>query len=91
MMDLSQKLAALLKRPARPADVPEGATRVRVLTPHGEATVAVEPTEDVAPGVAVLPAGWDTLDANRLLGPCALDPISGFPAFRSGVAAVSKA
>ncbi|MBS1151514.1 MAG: BisC [Myxococcaceae bacterium] len=71
-----------------PQSVPIGAQYVRLITPHGEVRVKVEATTQVAPGVAVLPAGWESLDVNRLLGPCALDPISGFPAFRGGVARV---
>jgi anaerobic selenocysteine-containing dehydrogenase len=74
-----------------PASVPAGAAFVRLVTPHGEARVKVEATLDVAPGVAVLPAGWDALNANALLGPTALDPISGFPSFRAGVARVEPA
>ncbi len=71
-----------------PASVPSGATFVRLVTAHGALRVKVEPTDSVAPEVAVLPAGWDALDVNRLLGGAALDPISGFPAFRSGAARV---
>ena len=71
-----------------PASVPANAAFVRLITPAGELRVRVEPTDTVAPGVAVLPAGWDSLNVNRLLGASALDPISGFPSFRSGIARV---
>ena len=69
-----------------PASVAGSPAFVRLVTPHGKVRVKVELTTDVAPGVAVLPAGWEGLDVNRLLGACSLDPISGFPSFRSGVA-----
>ena len=77
----------MLLHPATAASAGVSA-RARVVTPHGSAIVKVELTADVARDVAVLPAGWESLDVNRLLGPSALDAISGFPAFRAGVARV---
>jgi len=42
-------------------------------------------TEDVHPDAAVAPAGWETANVNVLHHPGRIDPISGFPAFRSGI------
>ena len=56
-----------------------------VVSPVGRVVLRVAVTTDVRPDVAVMPAGWEEANANALVDGERLDPISGFPAFRSGV------
>ena len=41
-------------------------------------------TADVHPESVVMPAGWDEANPNLLISNAACDPISAFPALRSG-------
>lgn len=75
---------------ARAAGVQQG-QRVAVVTPVGRIELGVRVTEDVHPEAAVLPAGWSEANANELTDDGRLDPLSGFPAFRSGVCRVEPA
>lgn len=59
--------------------------RVEVVSPHGRITLRAVVTDDVHPDCVVLPAGWEEANANLLIDAERRDPISGFPAFRSGV------
>ena len=69
---------------ARVAGVADG-QRAAVVSPVGRVVLRVAVTTDVRPDVAVMPAGWEEANANTLVDGERLDPISGFPAFRSGV------
>jgi formate dehydrogenase (coenzyme F420) alpha subunit len=72
---------------ARGARVADG-ERVAVVSPVGRVELRLVVTTDVQPDVAVMPAGWEEANANLLVDADLLDPISGFPAFRSGVCRV---
>jgi hypothetical protein len=50
--------------------------------------MAAHHDERVHPEVALLQGGWAQANANELTDDRARDPISGFPAFRSGVCRV---
>jgi len=65
--------------------------RVRVVSPKGEIELAMRVTDRVRPDTVVVPGGWEGACANRLTDPEALDPISGFPAFRSLVCRLEAA
>jgi anaerobic selenocysteine-containing dehydrogenase len=65
--------------------------RGAVISPHGRIELRVRVTDRVHPRTAVLPAGWARANANLLTNGAALDPISGFPAMRSGVCRVERA
>ncbi len=58
---------------------------VHVVSPYGSIVARAIVTEDVHPEAVVLPAGWAEANVNQLIAPDTKDPISGFPAFRSGV------
>ncbi len=58
---------------------------VAIVSPHGRVEMRLRVTADVHPDAAVAPAGWETANVNLLHHPKRRDPISGFPAFRSGV------
>jgi len=70
--------------PARAAGVADG-ERVAIVSPHGRVEMRLRITADVHRDAAVAPAGWESANVNVLHSPRRLDPISGFPAFRSGV------
>ncbi|MDP3157361.1 MAG: molybdopterin-dependent oxidoreductase [Archangium sp.] len=58
---------------------------VDVVSPHGRISIRAVVTEDVHPECVVMPAGWAEANPNLLISNSARDPISGFPALRSGV------
>jgi predicted molibdopterin-dependent oxidoreductase YjgC len=58
---------------------------VAIVSPVGRIELRLAVTTDVRPDVAVMPAGWEEANANLLVDADLRDPISGFPAFRSGV------
>lgn len=62
--------------------------RVAVVSPHGRIELRAVVTEDVHPECVVMPAGWDQANPNRLIAGKDRDPISAFPALRSGVCRV---
>ncbi|HVP60357.1 MAG TPA: molybdopterin-dependent oxidoreductase [Myxococcaceae bacterium] len=59
--------------------------RVAIVSPVGRVELRLAVTTDVRQDVVVMPAGWEEANANLLIDGKRLDPISGFPAFRSGV------
>jgi len=69
---------------ARAAGLDDG-DRVAIVSPLGRVELRLAVTTEVRPDVAVMPAGWEEANANALIDGERLDPISGFPAFRSGV------
>lgn len=58
---------------------------VAVISPHGRVELAARVTDRVHPETVVLPNGWPQANANLLVDGDDLDPISGFPAFRSAI------
>lgn len=69
------------------AGVVHGA-RVAVVSPYGRIEIRAVVTKDVHPECVVMPAGWGQANPNLLISDVKRDPISGFPAFRSGVCRV---
>jgi anaerobic selenocysteine-containing dehydrogenase len=65
--------------------------RVALVSPFGRIEMRLRVTDRVHPRAAVIPAGWAKANANLLTDGAALDPISGFPAMRSGVCRVEPA
>jgi anaerobic selenocysteine-containing dehydrogenase len=47
-------------------------------------------TDVVLPGVVSAPHGWAGADVNLLIPDAGLDPISGFPPFRSSLCQVQR-
>jgi anaerobic selenocysteine-containing dehydrogenase len=56
---------------------------VELSTPRGTLRVKANLTEVVAPGVANIYHAWPEADINLLVEPDYLDPLSGFPGFKS--------
>src|SRR4029453_7127532 len=75
---------------ARIAGVATG-ERVAIVSPVGRVELRLAVTIDVRPDVAVMPAGWEEANANLLVDADLRDPISGFPAFRSGICRLEPA
>ena len=65
--------------------------RIAVVSPVGRVELRCEVTRDVRPDVVMMPAGWEEANANLLIDGERRDPISGFPAFRSGVCRLEPA
>ncbi len=72
---------------AKAAGVRHG-QRVELVSPYGRIRLRAVVTEDVHPECVVAPAGWEEANPSLLLSAMKRDPISGFPAFRSGVCRV---
>jgi anaerobic selenocysteine-containing dehydrogenase len=64
--------------------------RVSLSTPRGSLKVRANLTEVVPPGVANIYHAWPEADVNLLIEPDYLDPISGFPGFKSLLCEVRK-
>ncbi|MBL9038321.1 MAG: molybdopterin-dependent oxidoreductase, partial [Archangium sp.] len=58
--------------------------RVAVVSPFGRVVFRAVVSSDLHPDTVVVPAGFSEANANALIGD-RRDPISGFPAFRSGI------
>ena len=67
---------------ARELNVKNG-EQVMVESARGSIKLKAKVSENIIPRTASIPHGWDQANANILTGDTALDPISGFPAFRS--------
>ena len=65
--------------------------RVAVVSPVGRVELRLAVTTDVRADLAVMQAGWEEANANLLIDGERRDPISGFPAFRSGVCRLEPA
>jgi anaerobic selenocysteine-containing dehydrogenase len=74
---------------ARAAGLSDG-ERVAVVSPVGRVQLRLAVTTDIRPDVAMMPAGWEEANANLLIDGERRDPISGFPAFRSGVCRLER-
>jgi len=65
--------------------------RVMVTSPRGEVIIKAKVTDIILGGVVQMPHHWpDTANANNLSDDLNLDPISGFPAFKSQLCQVEK-
>ena len=69
----------------------EDADAVLVSSPRGTVTFRAWVTDVVAPGVVHAFHGWAEANINDLMNDATLDPISGFPAFKSSLCQVRKA
>jgi anaerobic selenocysteine-containing dehydrogenase len=81
---MPRPLAELHPEAARKAGISDG-DRVTVVSPHGRIVLHAKVTTRVHPECVVVPAGWGGANANLLTRDSALDPVTGFPAFRSGI------
>ncbi|MFC2002932.1 molybdopterin dinucleotide binding domain-containing protein, partial [Chloroflexota bacterium] len=83
-------LAQLHPDTARGLGIADG-DMVRVETSRGSVEMKAQLTSDILPQVVSIPHGWGgKANANRLTSDAELDPISGFPAFKSMLCRVSK-
>jgi anaerobic selenocysteine-containing dehydrogenase len=64
---------------------------VLLTTPRHALRVRARVSDAIAPGMAGIFHGWPQTEVNRLLEPDYLDPISGFPGFKSLLCQVQKA
>jgi len=62
----------------------------RLSTPRSSITVKANLTEKVPPGVANMLHGYPEADVNQLIDPDYLDPVSGYPGFKSLLCEVKK-
>ncbi len=65
--------------------------RVRVSSPRGAVVFVAQVTPDVKPGVVHCFHGWAEANVNELTDDAHLDPISGFPPFKSSLCQVAPA
>ncbi|MFA9496679.1 MAG: molybdopterin-dependent oxidoreductase [Candidatus Bathyarchaeota archaeon] len=65
--------------------------RVSVTSPRGEALITARVTDKILKGVVQMPHHWpDKANANILIDDMYLDPISGFPGFKSQLCQLRK-
>jgi anaerobic selenocysteine-containing dehydrogenase len=63
---------------------------VRLSSPLGAVTMQAWITDVMPPGVVSAPHGWADADVNLLIPDAGLDPISGFPPFKSSLCQVHR-
>jgi anaerobic selenocysteine-containing dehydrogenase len=63
---------------------------VEVSSPRGRVRFVARVTNRIKPGVAHCAHGWNHANVNELTDDCKLDPISGFPAFKSLLCQVAR-
>jgi len=63
---------------------------VRISSPLGSVVMKAQVTDTLPPGVVCAPHGWAEADVNLLIPDQGLDPISGFPPFRSSLCQVER-
>ncbi|MBK1720688.1 molybdopterin-containing oxidoreductase family protein [Thiocystis violacea] len=74
---------------AEPRGIADGET-VRVSSPRGAVRFVARVTEGIKPGVVHCTHGWHGANINELTDDRHLDPISGFPPFKSGLCQVAR-
>lgn len=74
---------------AKQLNVSEG-DRVAVESMRGRVELKAKITTDTDPRVLYLQHGWDVANANELTDNLALDPVTGFPPYRSLLVRVIK-
>jgi anaerobic selenocysteine-containing dehydrogenase len=65
--------------------------KVVLSTPRNSIEVKARITDTMAPGLANIYHGWPDVEVNRLIEPDYLDPVSGFPGFKSLICDIQKA
>jgi anaerobic selenocysteine-containing dehydrogenase len=70
-------------------DIRDG-DEVLISSPLGKVIMIASVGDTVPPGVVSAPHGWADADINRLIPDAGLDPISGFPPFRSSLCQVER-
>ncbi|NEV61881.1 molybdopterin-containing oxidoreductase family protein [Thiorhodococcus minor] len=70
-------------------DIRDGET-VAVRSPRGAVRFVARVTDKVKPGVVHCSHGWNSANINELTDDRHLDPISGFPPFKSGLCQVER-
>jgi anaerobic selenocysteine-containing dehydrogenase len=68
----------------------EDGDEIRLTSPLGEITLEASVTDIMPPGVVSAPHGWADADVNLLIPDSGLDPISGFPPFKSSLCQVYR-
>jgi len=68
----------------------EDGQSVTISSPRGMVDMLAEVTDRILPGVVHAYHGWATANINELIDDQNLDPISGFPAFKSNLCQVEK-
>jgi len=68
----------------------EEGDEIRISSPLGAITMRAWVTSVVLPGVVSAPHGWAEADVNLLIPDAGLDPISGFPPFKSSLCQVQR-
>jgi anaerobic selenocysteine-containing dehydrogenase len=63
---------------------------VWLITPRKSIKVRALITDTIAPGVVNIYHGWPEIEVNQLISPDYLDPISGFPGFKSLLCEIKK-
>lgn len=63
---------------------------VTLSTPRSSIVVKAKITDTLAPGLANIYHAWPDVEVNHLIEPDYLDPISGFPGFKSLICDVQK-
>ena len=86
---LPEPVAVVHPETARTAGAANG-ERVVIRSPHGSIEIKLTLSDRVHPEIVVLPAGWSDPAINDLIDDRLRDPVSGFPAFRSGVCAIER-
>jgi anaerobic selenocysteine-containing dehydrogenase len=95
-----RELETLLKREPEPRlqinpedagarDIEDGA-QVEISSPLGKVVMTALVTTDVPAGVVHAPHGWKKANINEVVPDKGLDPISGFPPFKSGLCNVAR-
>lgn len=79
---LPEPMVELHPAAAERAKVSDG-QRVAIVSPRGRVVMRARLSERIHPEVAVVPAGWARANANLLTDGEQLDPVTGFPAYRS--------
>lgn len=84
---VGQPLVEIHPSDAAARGIADGAT-VEVQTRRGAVRFVADVTDRIKPGVVHCMSGWTEADINRLTDDTRLDPISGFPPFKSLLAEV---
>ncbi|MTW20144.1 molybdopterin-containing oxidoreductase family protein [Allochromatium palmeri] len=82
-------LVEIHPRDAEPRGIQDGAP-VQVSSPRGAVRFVARVTERIKPGVVHCTHGWNSANVNELTDDRHLDPISGFPPFKSSLCEVAS-
>jgi anaerobic selenocysteine-containing dehydrogenase len=87
--NMPEPVVEINTKTARGRNISDG-DRVIVETARGSIELKASVTDDILPGVISLLHGWTEANANLLTDDRSLDPISGFPGFRSLLCNLNK-